>query len=268
MEQARSIELFDTHAHYLDERFDSDRQAVLSALPARGVHYVLEAACEATDIGKIRALTRMYPHVFGSAGIHPHNAEQFTDDVCRDIERALDDEKIVAIGEIGLDYHYDFSPRALQKTVFDRQLSLAVRLNKPVLIHDREAHGDMLDLLRPYRGRLTGVTHCFSGSYETAVQCIDIGLHIAFGGALTFRNATRLRDVAARLPLERLLLETDCPYMTPEPHRGKRNDSGLMHLTLEALSHAAGVPAEALAALTTENAKRLFFGRHPSGARE
>lgn len=260
MEAARPLALFDTHAHYLDERFDEDRQAVLSALPGRGVYAVLEAACEAADIGKIRALTHMYPHVWGGAGVHPHHAEQLTDDVCRAIERALlDDEKIVALGEIGLDYHYDFSPRALQKTVFDRQLALAARLKRPVLIHDREAHGDMLELLRPYKGRLTGVMHCFSGSYETAVQCIDIGLHIGFGGALTFHNASRLRDVAARLPLERLLIETDCPYMTPVPHRGKRNDSSLMHLTLEALALARGAAAEAIAQATAENAERLFW---------
>lgn len=165
---------------------------------------------------------------------------------------------MLAIGEIGLDYHYDFYPREVQREAFAAQLSLAKELRLPVIIHDREAHGDTMDLLRPLRGSLTGIMHCFSGSYETAKECLEDGLYVAFGGALTFKNAANRREIAAKLPLDRLLLETDCPYMTPVPRRGERNDPRLMRLTFEVLCGIRPESPEEIAAATVQNAKAVF----------
>lgn len=250
--------LFDTHVHLLDEQFDADREAVLAALPAAGVTRALEACCGEGDIDAIVALCEAHPLLFGSAGVHPHAAGDWNDGTAARLLRALEHPKLVAIGEIGLDYHYDFAPRDVQKRVFAAQLELAAAARVPVLVHDREAHGDCMDLLRAFRGRLSGVMHCFSGSYETARECIDAGLHIAFGGALTFKNASTRRDIAARLPLDRLLLETDCPYMAPEPFRGTRNDPRRVRQVLEVLAAVRQQPLETVAAATTENALRLF----------
>lgn len=250
--------LFDTHAHLLDEQFNDVRNALIPALPDVGVGYVVEACCDEADLPKIAALVHIYDHVYGTAGIHPQSAGTVTPHTLRQIERLLSDQKIVAVGEIGLDYHYENDPRALQRQVFSDQIAIAKAAGKPVVVHDREAHGDCMEILRANRDGLTGVLHCYSGSYEDAVKYVDMGLYIAFGGALTFKNAVRQRDIAARLPLERIVIETDCPYMTPEPHRGTRNDPTLLHLTLEVLAAVRKMTAEETAQITTQNAKRLF----------
>lgn len=250
--------LFDTHAHLLDERFDADRHAVLMGLQEQGIHRVMEACCDEAGIDAILALTEAYPFVYGSAGVHPHSADEYTVETEKHIERALKREKIRAVGEIGLDYHYDFSPRAVQRDCFDAQLSLANRLHVPVILHDREAHGDCMDLLRLHKNGLSGIMHCYSGSYEMAKQCVDLGLYVAFGGALTFKNAVHPVETASKLPLERLLLETDCPYMTPVPHRGKRNDPTLMRLTFERLCELRTESREEIAETLYQNSLRVF----------
>ena len=252
------MRLFDTHAHLLDERFDADREAVIAALPGAGISAVVEACTTAEEIPAVLALTEMHGFFYGSAGVHPHSASSATPEALIAVERALSHEKIVAVGEIGLDYHYDFSPRDVQKQAFSDQIAIAKAAKKPIIVHDREAHGDTLALLQSERNGLTGVMHCFSGSYETACQSIDCGFLIAFGGALTFKNAARLLDVAARLPLDALLIETDCPYMTPEPHRGKRNDPRLIVHTLERLAKLRGMDPDEMAEITFRNAARLF----------
>lgn len=252
------MKLFDTHAHLLDAQFDHDRNEIIPALPEHGVAGFLEACTEAGDIPKITALVMLYDHVFGSAGIHPHSADSANDANLLIVERALKQPKILAVGEIGLDYHYDFSPREVQREAFAAQLDMAIAAKKPVIIHDREAHGDVMSLLSERCGRLNGVLHCYSGSYEDAVRYIDMGYHIAFGGALTFKNAVKQRAIAEKLPLERIVIETDCPYMTPEPHRGTRNDPRLMHLTLEMLASVRGISAEAAAEATFANAMQLY----------
>ena len=173
-------------------------------------------------------------------------------------EAALTHERMLAIGEIGLDYHYDFSPRGVQRDCFDAQLALAGALNKPVIIHDREAHGDCMDLLRLHRAHLSGVMHCFSASWEIAKECIDLGLYIAFGGALTFKNAVHQWDIASRLPLDRLLIETDCPYMTPVPLRGRRNDPSRIVYTLDKLAELRGADREELAETLYRNGLTAF----------
>ncbi len=260
--------LFDTHTHLLDEQFEEDRNRVLSALPEAGVGYIVEAAASEEDFPRIYALTALYPFVYGAVGIHPQCAREMTEATARRMRQALTREKTVAVGEIGLDYHYDFSPRDVQKRVFIEQLGIAREVGKPVILHDREAHGDMMDILTAHRDGLSGVMHCYSGSYEDAVRYIDMGLYIAFGGALTFHNAAKQRDIAARLPFDRLLIETDCPYMAPVPLRGTRNDPRNVRITLSALASVRGVSEEEAARITTENAKRLFGILDPQPASE
>ncbi len=252
------MKLFDTHAHLLDDKFDEDRNQLIASLASAGVAGFVEASTEAEDIPKIQALTLLYDFVYGSAGIHPHAASTADNTNLLRVERALEQKKIVAVGEIGLDYHYDFSPREAQRAAFSEQLDLAIAAKKPVIIHDREAHGDVMSLLCARKGRLSGVLHCYSGSYEDAVKYIDMGFYIAFGGALTFKNATKQRAIAEKLPLERLVIETDCPYMTPEPHRGERNSPLLIHLTLEMLAKVRGISTEQAAEATYQNAMDLF----------
>ena len=252
------MHLFDTHAHLLDDKFDEDRNQLIASLPAAGVSGFVEACVEAEDIPKIQALTLLYDFVYGSAGIHPHSASTADSTNLLRVERALEQSKIVAVGEIGLDYHYDFSPREAQREAFATQLDLAITAKKPVIIHDREAHGDVMALLSARKGRLGGVLHCYSGSYEDAVKYVDMGYYIAFGGALTFKNATKQRAIAEKLPLERIVIETDCPYMTPEPHRGKRNSPLLIHLTLEMLAKVRSISPEEAAAVVNRNAMDLF----------
>ena len=252
------MELFDTHAHLLDEQFHDVRNALIPALYDAGVHYVVEASCEDSDMPKIAALVALYDHVYGTAGVHPQSADTVTPNVLRRVERMLGGKKIVAVGEIGLDYHYDGAPRDVQRQAFADQIDIALAADKPIIVHDREAHGDCMDILRAHRNGLSGVLHCYSGSYEDAVRYIDMGLYIAFGGALTFKNAAKQRDMAARLPMDRLVIETDCPYMTPVPHRGERNDPRMLHFTLEALAAARKMDMDEAAHITVENAKRLF----------
>ena len=252
------MRIFDTHAHILDEQFDADREELLSSLPSAGIAHVMEACCDEAGIDRIVALVGRVPYFYGSAGVHPHSADEFRPETPDHIEEALTHERMVAIGEIGLDYHYDFSPRSVQRDCFDAQLALAAKLKKPVIIHDREAHGDTMDLLRRYRGDLSGVMHCMSASFEIARECIDLGLYIAFGGALTFKNAVHQWEIASKLPLDRLLIETDCPYMTPVPFRGTRNDPSRIVLTLGKLSEIRGIDPETLSETLFENSFRAF----------
>ncbi|MBQ6236458.1 MAG: TatD family hydrolase [Clostridia bacterium] len=252
------MRIFDTHAHLLDEQFDADREELLSSLPAAGIAHVMEACCDEAGIDKVVDLVARVPYFFGSAGVHPHSADEFRPETLDHIREALTHARMVAIGEIGLDYHYDFSPRDVQRDCFDAQLALAAELRRPVIIHDREAHGDTMDLLRRYRGNLSGVMHCFSASYEIAKECIDLGLYIAFGGALTFKNAVHQWEVASKLPLDRLLIETDCPYMTPVPFRGKRNDPTRIVLTLQKMAELRGLDPETLSEALYENSFKAF----------
>ena len=252
------MKLFDTHAHLLDDQFEQDRNALIASFPAAGVAGFVEACVEANDIPKIQGLTLLHDFVFGSAGIHPHSASSADNSNLLRVERALEQKKIVAVGEIGLDYHYDFSPREVQREAFANQLDLAVQTKKPVIIHDREAHGDVMNMLSARRGQLSGVLHCYSGSYEDAARYVDMGFFIAFGGALTFKNASKQRCIAEKLPLERIVIETDCPYMTPEPLRGERNSPLNLHLTLELLAKTRGITVAEAADATYQNAMRLF----------
>jgi TatD DNase family protein len=251
--------LFDTHAHYDDARFDIDRDALLPSLPAHGIGYVLNVGVDMESSRKASALARAYAHVWAAAGIHPHDAAGAPPDFEDELAGMFAFEKVVAVGEIGLDYHYDMSPRAVQRGVFERQLALACKLRKPVVIHARDAHGDAIDIVREHRRELCGgVFHCFTSGPDALEPVLELGFHVAFGGAATFRNAGGIAAAAANTPSGRLLIETDAPYMSPEPFRGKRNDSTRLPLVVERLAGIRGVPPGDIAELTRENAKRLF----------
>lgn len=251
--------LFDTHAHLTDPRFDKDRDALIQSLPARGVERVVDVACDTDELPGVLELIRRYHFIYAAAGLHPHNAGKASMEKLDALRQAFkENEKLVAVGEIGLDYHYDFAPRHVQREWFARQLELAKELNKPVVLHIREAFGDAMDMLHAHKEGLFGVMHCYSGSLETAFICLDMGLYIAFGGAVTFENARKLSDVASRVPLDRIVLETDCPYLAPMPHRGKRNDPSLMIHTAKRLSQLKGVSLEEVCETTYLNASRLF----------
>lgn len=249
--------LFDSHAHYDDEAFDADRERLLGeALPQAGVSAILNAGTDAASIAAGRELCRRYPGIYRAAGYHPHSAKDAAPGYLAELREELTDPKTVAIGEIGLDYHYDLSERPTQRRVFREQLELAAETGYPVIIHMREATADTLALLREYRPQ--GVVHCFSGSAETARELLALGLYLGFTGLVTFKNAKKACEAAAMAPLDRLLIETDCPYMTPVPFRGQRNDSTLLHLTAYAIANLRGIPPQELADRTAGNARRLY----------
>ncbi len=248
--------IFDSHAHYDDKKFDGDRGALLRSMPENGVCRILNIGCDLTSSQQSIDLAEQYDFIYCAVGTHPHEAKMMSRFYLEIYREMAAHPKVKAIGEIGLDYHYDFSPRDIQKKVFDEQMALARELSLPVVIHEREALPDTLEILKRYPG--AGVVHCFSGSAETAREILRLGYHVGFGGALTFKNARRALEAAAVLPLERILLETDCPYMAPEPHRGKRNDSTLLPLVAQKLAEIKGITAQEVVDATRENACRLF----------
>ena len=256
--------IFDSHAHYDDEAFDGDRDAVLSGLYENGVGPVLNCASSLDSAGRCLELAERYPFVYAAVGVHPEElpkaGETYRPPEPADLavlEELAAHEKAVAIGEIGLDYYWDTCPpREIQRAWLSGQLELANKLSLPVVIHDREAHADTLELLKAHRP--AGVVHCFSGSPETAEEILKLGMYIGLGGAVTFKNARRAVEVAAMLPADRLLLETDAPYMAPAPFRGKRCDSALIACTAARLAEIRGVERDALMEKCRENACRLF----------
>ena len=253
------MDIFDTHAHLLDEKFDEDREALIASLPESGVRLVMECCTDLGYLKKLIPFVEGHPMIYGAAGLHPEELGPYALKDLDAVAAALAHPRIRAVGEIGLDYYWpENPPREVQRAFFDAQLSLAAAHGLPVIIHDREAHGDTVDILRAHKGTVTGVMHCFSGSYETAKECLDLGFFIGFGGALTFRNAKRNVEAAARIPLDRLVVETDCPYMAPVPFRGKRNDPAKTRFVLQKLAEIRALPPEDLAPLLFDNGRRLF----------
>ncbi len=250
--------LFDTHAHYDDEAFDPDRDAVLSALPAQGVALVLDPGCDLPSSRKAVEYAQAYPHVYAAVGVHPENCADFTPADIEALRQLAQKPKVVAIGEIGLDYYWaENPPRDFQQQVFCAQLALARELDLPVIVHDREAHGDTLAIVSQFP-EVRGVFHCFSGSPEMARELLQRGWYLGFDGPVTYKNARRAPEVAAVTPLDRMLVETDSPYMTPVPYRGQRNSSAYVHLVAEKLAAWKGVSPAELARITAENGRRLF----------
>lgn len=252
------MKLFDTHTHLSDEKYNDCRDEVIERMHNAGVDKCIEVCCDIRNTEISRMLVANNDGIYLAYGMHPHYVSYMNEELTNKLEQLILMDKCVALGEIGLDYHYDFSEKAEQKKWFDKQLNFAKNYDKPVILHIREAFGDCMDILNSYKGTLTGVMHCFSGSYEIAKRCIDMGLYIAFGGSVTFNNASNLREVAKKLPIDRLLLETDCPYMTPVPLRGNVNEPKNVCLVAEKLAELHNISEDEIAYITYNNALKLF----------
>lgn len=248
--------IFDSHAHYDDKVFDEDRDVLLKELPKKGVCGVVNCSADIQESKESVSLAEQYDYIFAAVGVHPSAAENLDDTYLEDLKKLSENRKVVAIGEIGLDYHYDFSPRDVQIKIFEEQIKLALDLDLPVVVHDREAHKDTMDLLKKYRPK--GVVHCFSGSVEMAKEAIGLGMYVGLGGAVTFKNAKNPIMVAKEIPLTSMLIETDAPYMTPVPFRGKRCDSSHIHYTAEKIAEVRGTAKEVILEYTHQNALNLF----------
>ncbi len=250
--------LFDTHAHYDARQFDSDRDQVLSALPGQGVELVVNPGCDLASSRKAVALAGRWPFVYAAVGVHPEDCAGWKDEDVEELRALAAKPKVVAVGEIGLDYYWpENPPRELQKRVLRAQLALAVELDLPVIVHDREAHGDSLDIVREFPGA-RGVFHCFSGSAEMAKELVGLGWMISFTGVLTYKNARKAVEAAQAVPLERIMIETDSPYMAPVPHRGERNHSGYVAHICERLAEIKGIPPDQCSRVTLENGRAFF----------
>ena len=250
--------LFDTHAHLDDRAFDADRNELLAELPRQGLALVMNPGCSLLSSRNADALSKQYDYLYAAVGSHPDAADEVSEEVLEQYRQLVKaNPKIKAIGEIGLDYHYEDIPRDLQKEAFRAQMKLAEELNLPAIVHEREAHADAMEILDEFP-TVTGVFHCYSGSVEMAKELVRRGWYIGFTGVLTFKNAKKAVEVAKNLPHDRLVLETDCPYMAPEPFRGKRNHPGYLYRMAEKLAEIWELPVEEVHAITLENGKRLY----------
>lgn len=254
---------FDTHAHYDSGAFNGDRLEVLAALPEQGVELILNPGCDLASSRAAVELADRFPHVYAAVGVHPSDCETYDDQVEDALRQLARHPKVRAVGEIGLDYYWkDNAPAEVQQQVFHRQMELARALSLPVIVHDREAHHDSLEVVKAHP-EVRGVYHCYSGSLEDAKTLVRLGWMLSFTGVITYKNARKALEVLQWLPMDRIMIETDSPYLTPEPFRGKRNDSGHVHLVAEAIAQVKGLAPEEAAALTLENGKRFFgIGEH------
>lgn len=250
--------IFDTHAHYDDRQFEEDREELLGSMPENGVELIVDAGSDIASWDKIEKLTDRYPFVYGAIGVHPDEVGELDEEKMQRMEKLLSGEKMVAVGEIGLDYYWDKEKRDLQKKWFIRQLELARQLDLPVIIHSREAAADTMEIMKQHAKGLDGVIHCFSYSLEQAKEYVKMGFYLGIGGVVTFKNAKKLKEVVQEIPLEALVLETDSPYLAPVPHRGKRNNSQNLVYVAEEIAALKGVSYEEVVRQTTENAKKLY----------
>jgi TatD DNase family protein len=251
--------LFDTHAHLDDDKFNEDRDEVISRCKQEGVELILNAGSNIETSVKSIALAGKYEFIYAAVGVHPHDADDMDEETAGVLAALAENKKVRAIGEIGLDYHYDLSPRDVQKRRFVEQIDLARQLKLPVIIHDREAHGDVMDIFKKNRIKeIGGVLHSFSGSAEMALECVKLGLYISISGPVTFNNARKTIEAVKEVPLEMLLIETDSPYLTPVPYRGKRNYPGYVRFVAEKIAEIKGITFEEVAQKTMDNGKRLF----------
>ena len=250
--------LFDTHAHLDDHAFDTDREELLADLPGQGLTLVMNPGCSLESSRNAVALANQYDYIYAAVGSHPDVADEVNEDVLEEYRKLCKlNSKVKAIGEIGLDYHYEDIPREIQLKAFRAQMELARQRQLPVIVHEREAHEDGMNVVREFPD-VTGVFHCYSGSAEMARQLVDKGWYIGFTGVLTFKNARKAVEVASSIPLDRIVIETDCPYMAPDPFRGKRNDPGKIYRMAEKLAEIRGLSVEEIQAITVENGKRLY----------
>jgi TatD DNase family protein len=251
--------LFDTHAHYDDEKFTEDRFDVIEKAHSSGVSYIINAATDIKSCEESLKFAGKYDYVYAAVGIHPHEVGDVDDSTLIEVAKFAKEDKVVAIGEIGLDYYYDTAPREVQRHWFAQQVNLARELKLPIIVHDRDAHQDSIDIIKAQKAsEVGGVFHCYSGSLEMAKELLGYNFYISVGGSLTFKNAKKLIEVVRWIPMERLLIETDCPYLTPEPHRGKRNDSSYVKFVAEKVAEIKQMGFEEVAEATLKNAKELF----------
>ncbi|WP_239618967.1 TatD family hydrolase [Cohnella mopanensis] len=252
--------LIDTHAHLDSPKFDADREAVISRALEAGIDTIVNIGFNRETIPTTMALAEKYPFIYAVVGWHPTDAiEMKLEEDLAWIEQLCNHPKVVAIGEIGLDYYWDTSPKEIQHIVFREQIRLARRLNKPIVIHNRDAHEDVVRILKEEKAEeVGGIMHCFSGSPETAKKCLDMNFYISFGGPVTFKNARVPKEVLERVPLDRILLETDAPYLAPHPHRGQRNESAFVRLVAETAAEIKGISLAEMSRITSENAQRCL----------
>ena len=250
--------LFDTHAHMDDHAFDTDREQLLTSLPSQGIELLMNPGCSLESSRNASKIAQTYDYIYAAVGSHPDVADEVNEEVLEEYRKLCKlNPKIRAIGEIGLDYHYEDIPREIQLKAFRMQMELAKELGLPAIVHERDAHEDGLTVVDEFP-EVTGVFHCYSGSAEMAKELVKRGWYIGFTGVLTFKNARKAIEVASTIPLERLVLETDCPYMSPEPFRGKRNDPGKLYRMAEKLAEIKGLPLEEIHRITVENGKKLY----------
>jgi len=250
--------LFDTHAHMCDPVFDEDRQELLTSLPDQGIRLLMNPGCCIQSSRDAAAMALQWDYMYAAVGNHPDSADEICDDVLEEYRKLCKlNPKIKAIGEIGLDYFYETVPREVQKKAFIAQMELAQELDMPVIIHERKAHEDGMNIVRQFP-KVKGVFHCYSGSAEMARQLVNMGWYIGFTGVLTFKNARKAVEAAQAVPLERIVIETDCPFMSPEPFRGKRNDPSRVYYVAEKLAQIRGISVEEAQRITLENGKRLY----------
>ena len=258
MLNAEFIMIFDSHAHYDDEAFNEDREKIILGLQDKGVIGVLNCGASLEGARMSVELSSKYDFIYSAVGIHPEHADIVNDEIIEELRNLAHYPKVRAIGEIGLDYYYEGNPpRDTQKAAFKLQMELAKELKLPVVIHDRDAHSDTLEILKDFP-EVIGVVHCFSGSVEFAVECLKLGYYIGFTGVITFKNAKKIAEVAKIVPMDRILVETDCPYMAPEPHRGKRNQSNYIKYIIEKISEIKGKTIEQIEDITAFNIKNLL----------
>ncbi|MED3934202.1 TatD family hydrolase [Priestia megaterium] len=251
--------LFDTHVHLNAEQYEDDLQEVINRALEKGVQNMVVVGFDEPTIKKAIQIAETYDFIYASVGWHPVDAVDMTDEHLAWIEELAQHPKVVALGEMGLDYHWGKSPKEVQKDVFRRQIRLARKVNLPIIIHNRDATEDVVTILKEeHVEEVGGIMHCFTGSIEVANQCMDMNMYISFGGPVTFKNAKKPKEVATELPLDKLLIETDCPYLTPHPFRGKRNEPGYVSYVAEQIAELKGITYEELADITTGNAKKLF----------
>jgi TatD DNase family protein len=251
--------LFDTHAHLNAEQYNEDLEEVIARAQDEGVATMVVVGFDRPTIQRAIKLADQYDFIYASVGWHPVDAIDMTEEDLRWIEKLASHPKVVALGEMGLDYYWDKSPKDIQQEVFRKQIRLAKKVKLPIIIHNREATSDIIEILKEEGAEeVGGIMHCFSGSPEVAKECVKMNFYISLGGPVTFKNAKKPKEVAAEIPLEKLLIETDCPYLTPHPFRGKRNEPSYVKLVAEEIAHIKGVTLEEIAEATTKNAKKLF----------
>lgn len=254
--------IFESHAHYDDDAFDNDRELLLESMSDNNIEYVINVAASFKSVKTTLELAHRYNHVYAAVGVHPSETEELNEENFQWMKQQALDEKCVAVGEIGLDYHYPDPEKDIQKKWFERQLQLAKDIDKPVIIHSREAALDTMDVLKSDIGKdIRGVMHCYSYTVETAKELLKLGYYFGIGGVVTFSNAKKLVEAVEYIPMENLLLETDCPYLAPTPHRGERNSSLYLPLVADKIAQIKGITSEEVIEVTHKNAEKLFFNK-------